>query len=842
MRFHRNEPGSDPRPLSGWKGARALGTNQLASRRWIAVVCAVTLLACDASDPLEDANALLAEARVEEALELLRAELDENGSDPEVLHVYGRALIANGQPGLAAWPLQRSFEDPEFTVESGLLLAFALTRTNNNDEAARIASRVLELEPESLQALRTRSVAFLQARDHPSAIDDLDRLIEAFPEDLQLRENKFNSLRELEDFDAAAETLEGIEAIIQQRDDLGEEAVALLCAKRAGLEQSRGDSESASEVVEGCIAEHPTSRPVLNQALDFFGGQRDEDRALEIVGQYAERSPGDLAIQSAYALRLYESGDVDAGAQVLRSAAERAQTPGAWLALRNYYLDADDLDGAKEATNATLRTLTGAAPGEAGFDFASVPEQVLFESAEVLAIAGDYDLAKEMAGHLEEPAYRFLIEARIEYEQDRLPEALEVWEKAFTTFPSNSGARYLAGLSSLRQGDVRQGIEHLRASLRANAAATDAGMVLAQLNVARGLPGDAMDGLSHHVAGHPRDVEALRMQARLAYRLGSAEMAIQARDSLAVVLNRNGEAVADHARDIAAAHGPERALALLEDETFDLDDPANVEALVAWVEAMMQLERLPEAIERTAALTEQHPEVADVRAAHGMALSAAGRDDEALALFESALALKPDHPQALMAKARLDVAAGRIDQAVEGFTRAAEEVPYDPTPHYEAAQALADADRDEEAQERYRALLLERPWEGMAAWELAQRAVEAGKTDDETLELARRAGRFFVAPGSAAFETLGQLRQARGELEEAKLAYRRGVVIGSGQPSRLFRMAESLRELGDNETATEALQIALRSEDFPERDQALESLEALGGSLEEAQTEPAGGA
>jgi predicted Zn-dependent protease len=113
----------------------------------------------------------------------------------------------------------------------------------------------------------------------------------------------------------------------------------------------------------------------------------------------------------------------------------------------------------------------------------------------VVAISGDYDRAKEMRSHLEEKSYAHLLDARIHFERDELEEALASWEDAFRHFPSNTGARHLAGIASLRLGQTDRGIEHLRNALRTRDASTEVGVVLAQVYAAMGDPRAAMDAV-----------------------------------------------------------------------------------------------------------------------------------------------------------------------------------------------------------------------------------------------------------------------------------------------------------------------------------------------------------
>ena len=781
---------------------------------------------CGASDPVAEATALLETEDVEGALEVLREAVEESPGDPALNHLYGQALIANQQAGLASWPLRRATEDPEWAVKSGLLLTQSLLLTQNHHEAVRAADAVLADDPDNLAAVRLRADARLGAQMPDAAIEDLTRLIEAFPDELLHREKKLNVLLDQERFDEAEALLADLRRAVEVRDDLPDSAEGLLCSREAGLEVRRGNAEEARRRIERCLESYPEHRLVIRQAVEFFDQSGERERATEILRAGTRLLPGDVDLLDQLADRLVAAGAPEEASRELREAAERLDTPLAWMALRNHCVVHDDMDGALAATDRLLQSFAGRAPDDPQFRYDRIPEDRLFEAAVVVAMAGDFARAEKMGEHLREKSYARLLEARIHYERDELEAALDAWDDAFRLFPSNPGARHLAGLAALRTGDVDLALEHLRNALRTRSDESDVGMVLANVYLARGSPLSALDSLHYHLAQNPGDADGLLLQARIAAQLGRDDAA---RSALALLFDVDpGKAIATRARAIEAQRGSEAALRYLDEGVdLDLEDPAHVEALAAWVERMVALDRADEAVGRVARVSAVHPESADLHALHGAALGVSGGDDDARKALARALALDPDHHQALVARARLDVRAGDVDAAVAGFERAASLEDSDPTPIYEAVDALLAADRDDEAYERLEALLKRRPWEGRAAQILASAALASGDHGDRALALAERAAVFFADPGSAAFETLGRMRLARGEPDDAVVALRRAASLGAGGPSGLYRVGSALSEAGDVEGAIHALEAALKRDDFPEAEQARKALAEL---------------
>ena len=89
--------------------------------RCFAVWAGLAAIACGTPDPVDTARTLLEAGRPAEAIEVLRARLDEGPGDAEIHYVYGAALLANHSASLAVWPLRRAARDPKLAVEAGRL-------------------------------------------------------------------------------------------------------------------------------------------------------------------------------------------------------------------------------------------------------------------------------------------------------------------------------------------------------------------------------------------------------------------------------------------------------------------------------------------------------------------------------------------------------------------------------------------------------------------------------------------------------------------------------------------------------------------------------------------------
>jgi tetratricopeptide (TPR) repeat protein len=794
----------------------------------VAVAAALCLLACGPSDTPDQALKLLESRETDAALGLLRSALADAPGDPELNHLYGLALLQNQQAALAAWPLRRAAQSPDHAVKSGLALAQVLLLIRNGHDAIQACDAVLELEPDNFAALRLRQRAYMQTNREEEALEDVERLIEQFPDALNLAEIRLTILLRLGRVEDAEAALESLTELARGRDDVEDEAFAHLCARAARIHSLKLELEAAEERVGRCLEEHPGNVEVLREAVRFYHGTRRPDRATQILVAAAQAEPEALGLQTWLAARYQQLGRADEAERVLHAAAERIDTVAAWTALRNHYVAEGDLDGAEEAIDRALQASAGIHPGEPGFSYDAIGEEKLFEYADVLVQLGAYERTARMLEHIREPAFRQLLEARMLYEKGDVRGALDRWEEAFRLWPANPGGRYLAARAALDLREWDRATSHLRESLRAGSEATDAGIVLAKLQLAQGHTEAAFDALHHHLKGHPDDVEMMRMQAVLAARTGRDELSRDIRVALANQHGKLAQALGDQARDVALQQGYAAGLDFLEASAeIDLAEPQHVEALRAWWELMLALGRAEEARDRIAGTAAQHPEAAEEQALYAAALIATSQHAEARAALERALAADAECVNALLTLAGLEVIEGHTDPAVAAYDRVAALEPDKAEPAVAAGAQLVSAGRVEEGRARLEAALANWPWRGDAANSLALLALERGDLDPETLALAEQATRFIATSGPLAFETLGRVRLARGDATGAVEALRSGVAAGATGASIQYQLGRALAKAGDSEQAVEAFEAALAFEGFDQADAAREELARL---------------
>jgi tetratricopeptide (TPR) repeat protein len=191
------------------------------------------LTGCGPPDPVAEIRELHAAGRFADSLEPLRGLVEARPDDVEVHYLYGLALLRSGQPSLALWSLRKAMEDPDWLVPAALQLGAGALTTGNHEEAMKAADRILEVEPDHLEALLLRAHARVESRrDYEGALADADRVLELDPENVDALVPRTLALLGLERTEESDVALKELESRFEEA-DLGIDNTARFCAARA---------------------------------------------------------------------------------------------------------------------------------------------------------------------------------------------------------------------------------------------------------------------------------------------------------------------------------------------------------------------------------------------------------------------------------------------------------------------------------------------------------------------------------------------------------------------------------------------------------------------------------
>jgi len=538
-------------------------------------------------------------------------------------------------------------------------------------------------------------------------------------------------------------------------------------------------------------------------------------RAIELIERAIAETPEDLALRFALATRLVRIGRAQEAESVLEAAVDRFGIEAAGDRLVRFYKHQRDPQRALAVIDKILDE-----KGDAG-------EPLQFLRADLLIDVGELDRAEELANRLEEPSYANMIRGRILLARGDPEAALAAFDRGIADWPSNAGARYLAGIAALQLGNFERAIVELRESVRVDDSATEAARILAQLYLDRGefAQAIAFSAIAQQHGGPDQRAGDLKLYARALAALAEFDRARSAIGELSAMPGRAGEAASELAAVERLASGSAAAIAAVENLDLDLREAANEPALRSLANDYVTVARADLAIASIDRALRARPDSASLHTLMGTTLARAYRSTDARSAFKRALAIDPDHPEALGGMAALAGAAGDTQRAVEGFDRAAGFDPGNAAYTYAAAQLVLAAGDRNAAETRLRAIVRRSAGHAGARNDLAWLLATDGKDLDLALSLAKEASRQM--PESATFDTLGLVHIQRREHEEAVDALEKAVADPESSPTVQYHLAMALSQSGNTERAREMLRRALAGGAFPELEAARKQLAEL---------------
>ncbi len=709
------------------------------SARWLALIAlALVGVACSKPDPLVEIREQHARGEYEATIEPLREVLRERREDPEVLFLYGRALNATATPTESLWALRVAMDDPRFLAPAGLAIASGAHKMRNFTVALEALERVLEAHPDDLDALLLRARVHADSRlDNEQALTDAERVLELDPESVQAMEPKIVALLAMKRIDEAGEAMAQLGEMIEQS-GLDANTRAWHCATMAIFAEDSEELELATERWEECLEAFPGKPEVVQKSVAFFDGQRRWARAIEILERAVETAPRAMGFRVGLAARYRMGGDNERAEAVLREATafdDPALRVAAWLGLVTHFQALGLYSEAAEAGGSAVEVAQEA--GEA------MP-QLIFDYADALVMSEQFERAEELAETMTVAAHKELILGRSRLMQGDAETALAHFSEAFRLWPDNGFARYYAAIAAEEIGDFDRAIEEYRYAIRLDPGGTDARQRLARIHVAEGKPYVALHALRVKVETLPLDLEGELLSLRLFAEVGHAgpmrkslESFHETRPALL------GRAVASAAHGLSRRMGHDFAVrSIIGADGLRLTDPEHVDALRALIEHAHAVGRQQGARGVVGRALEAHPESADLHAALGFALALEAPDSaESKAAYRRALELDGDH---VLARIGLGDAllTERPAEALAEQQRALERDPENVAAalgRSRARAALGDLDR---AEAELSTLLREHPVDTDVARALLALQVQLGHPREVTEPLEQRIARF----------------------------------------------------------------------------------------------------
>ena len=783
-------------------------------RSMLAIAVLASLVACAGSveDRLAEVRALQDAGQFQESIDPLREIIARQPDLPDANYLLGVALVQTGQLSLAVWPLEKAASDPSYAVQAGLLLANTFLSLESFEDAVRAASKVLEADPGRTAALQVRGHALLGAGRREEALQDTARLVELAPDDYPALLLHGTILSEAGRLDEAETVFEQLEEVGAKSDDPS--LVSRGCLARASFyEDNRKDEARAEAHYLHCLEKTPADPLAVRLVSQFFDERDRPGEATAIHERAVAAEPENLALRGGLASRYEARGEPEKARALLKEAVELLGSAAAWAQLSDFERRNGNLEPALEAIDEGMK----AAPTRS--------DQLLFAKAELLIELGRLDEAEQLIEGGSNQAFKDLVRGRILLARGDASAALAAFEEGLRRWPGNAGGRYYAALAARELGDWDRAAEEFRQSVRADAAATDAALLLANLELARGNREDAAGMANVYISkrgGSRPEGYLVLIQAR------TAAGNFQAARESASALEQAGfpvEAAVARAGIETAASGPAAATAALRASGLDLTDPANESALRALIESLLAAGQADEAVGAARRATAAHSDASSLRELEGAVLLRAGRDADAQAAFEKALAIDPGNARAKSGLAEIAARAGDPQRAIALYDEAARANPKDAAPAYAAAQlVLAGGDRAG-ARERLEQVVRKNPGQAGAHNDLAWLLADSGEDLDRALVLARTA--YAIDPSAEVTDTIAYVHLQRGEVDQSVELFEQAVAKKPESPSIRYHLGLALARQGERGRAETALREALDAGPFPEAEAARSELARL---------------
>jgi tetratricopeptide (TPR) repeat protein len=741
----------------------------------LALAAAIAGMACHARDPLAEARAMQQRGDLYGSLEPLRALITEHPDNAEAQFLYGGALTTLGHVSQGEFSLEKAMEDPAFRVRAAIQLALGALRTADYTRAIEMAGRVLESEPDHVGALIIRAEA--RARGHHDlelALADADRAISLEPDRLDAQKPRILALLALDRIKEAEAAIADLGKQLEgDKSDSGSGSAlagwhcatqAVFTEEKAIYEKDAGAEKHAEERWKNCVERFPSDSDVVENAIEYYDGHGDRDRSVEVLRGALAAEPTADGYRATLAERLREAGKPEEGEAVLREAADAPEAYRAAIAgfeLAEHFQALGDYAKSLEVAERAVERASELGPP---------PPEVLFEYADALLLADQLDRAEALASQMTVPAQRELVLARVAQERGDYRGSARHYDEAFRLWPDNGDARFTAGVAAEANGDFDRAIEQYRYAIRIQFGDTEARLRLARLYVAERKPALALEMLNGPPL--PPDSEAELLSLRLRVQEGE----ISSADVKATLSKRPADQPAELARGLASvaeglsARGDAAgALRLLRDQKrVSMRDPDAAPALRTFVAIAAESGQARAALGIAREAAAAHPDKAVAHELLGRALEASKAPrDEVRAAYARALELDDKNAGALIGLGRIALERDPND-ALALFDRAVAADPDGIEAVLGGARALVAAGRATDAEQRLEKALPKHPLASELAAELADLRSARGEFSDETLGLARRAVRFS---GSAeAWERLARVHEGRGDSEKAAQA------------------------------------------------------------------------
>jgi tetratricopeptide (TPR) repeat protein len=281
----------------------------------------VTIQAATSSRPDDPNAALIRQAlaaaragQLREACALAERALLAGGDPVAINALLGMVRLDLGEHERAIGHLEFAFEHRPTDMRIASDLTGALVALERFDRAFEVASRDLALADPTLQLARMRGAVAVQVKDLPAAIESLEYVVAAAPNDWESWNNLGNAQRVAKDLEASAKSLEQALAINPGSPEIWMNYGNVLRELRRTDEAETIFRQLAKQIPESLM-------PLRELHLLLRDASRDEE-ALEAIEAAVEREPNNADLLADKANHFAQIQKMDVAESIYRQVLE----------------------------------------------------------------------------------------------------------------------------------------------------------------------------------------------------------------------------------------------------------------------------------------------------------------------------------------------------------------------------------------------------------------------------------------------------------------------------------------------------------------------------------------
>ena len=422
-----------------------------------------------------------------------------------------------------------------------------------------------------------------------------------------------------------------------------------------------------------------------------------------------------------------------------------------------------------------------------------------------------------------------LTRAFIEFDQASYENAVSDLRAVLRAQPKMQDALRLLSEVLLKQGHADLAIDNLNQLIQIDAKDYAARVRLAQIQEISGNPKRAMDLLFLVTKEAPQYAPGWEITARIAIVTKDWPSADKAIETLNGLEGQHITATLLRAQYLAATGKLAEAVPkLTEVINAGPNTPLGEQALIILVEVDRSLNHMEEAATYIESLNSPNPIVDTIL---GEAYVGLGKNDQAAAAFDKAIALNPTRQEPYLDRAKLYLRDHKTDQALDVLKRASAAVPSDTRAALVEAEILTDKGQYEDAIKLYEDLLARDPDSQVVGNNLAETIADYKSTDTTSLEKARQvAEKFATSNNPLLLDTLAWVYFRQGNTQQAQRVMEHAMTLGGAKipPQAHYHYGAMLLKAGDKDKAKAELQLATADNaTYPGIDEAKKLLDSL---------------